>query len=92
MATLTASGVNFSDGTTINGTGTNTIGSYVIAHFDPNNVNSGPGYTTGGGNLSPCNVSNGYSGPTLPGSWRLQGRINTNGYGGDAVSLWVRYA
>jgi len=100
MATLTAAGVDFSDGSTINGTVLNSIGSYIFA-LPANGVNIGStlnyNQTTAGSNLRV--ISAGYDScsgyynlgglinPSLSGTWRnLGGAIA--GYG--AAFLWVR--
>lgn len=96
MATLTAAGVNFSDGTTINGSATNTIGSY--AFLSTNDGASGTyniGATKAGSQLRPSGVLaiGAYTydafrpaytyvqATTMAGTWRIQGAM----YSGDSV-------
>lgn len=78
MATLTAAGVNFSDGTTINGTTTNTIGSLIIA----GNPIEGTGSKYTGSTCAGSQLRTGYVGsnvyantinPSLTGTWRRLG-------------------
>ena len=56
MATLTASGVNFSDGSTINGTTANTIGSYAWLGVISTTYNSTWNSTRAGSQLWPAGV------------------------------------
>ena len=83
MATLTASGVNFSDGTTINGTTFNTIGSYAMCYVtsSSNNISQGSTWSAGTGvnRIQGYNMDNGASN-ILSGTWRYMG--NLGGYNG----------
>ena len=92
MAVLTASGVNFSDGSTINGTTAGVIGCY-IAGF----INTGGSFATYGSNYA--NVLT-WSQPfgtatTRSGTWRALGTITNVPYGCGSVAnpaLFVRVA
>jgi hypothetical protein len=90
MATLTGSGVYFSDGTTINGTETNSIGSYAfLAPNDSAQTTYGIGAIKAGSQLNPVGVEaigaltfNSYrplysytQGVTMTGTWRIQGSM-----------------
>lgn len=63
-ATLTSTGVNFSDGSTINGTVNNTIGSYsLLARTTNTTVTYNIGSTLAGSNLRPIGLTmSGYAG------------------------------
>lgn len=99
MATLTASGVDFSDGSTINGTVLNSIGSYIfgipaqynnIGTLTYNQTIAGSlirvianSYDTCDGYYHPAGSAN----PAMSGTWRNCGSANAV-YG--SAFLWVR--
>jgi len=99
MATLTAAGVNFSDGSTINGTVKNSVGYYIIAGTTALG-GSGlvqPNTTVAGSNLriGPIysNIINGSTNAGLSGTYRSCGLYTTAaGCCGQYSSqtLWVR--
>ncbi len=85
MATLTSSGVNFSDGTVMNGTSLNQIGSYILA-TPPSNTNLGSfsvNQTIAGSNLRTTTISydgcstyiysSFYTATGASGTWRVLG-------------------
>jgi hypothetical protein len=103
MATLTAAGVNFSDGTTINGTSNNNIGFYCWAAYSVNNSTLyGPGTTVAGSSLrmSPVSSSNipgngggynpGYSGTYRACSYTYGVYDSCAGINYRSQGLWVR--
>ena len=97
MATLTAAGVTYSDGTTTNSSGFNGVGSYCQGYVGGGgNLTSGGGYAAGGGVNQVQSYRTGSCGPTgnnnLSGSWRYMGGTGStfNTYWGGV--LFVRYA
>jgi hypothetical protein len=95
MATLTAAGVNCSDGTTINGTGNNSVGFYCFAAYGVNNGTLyGPGTTVPGSSLrmavnpsSSLATMDGYN-PSYSGTYRACSY--TNGLYDYERALYVR--
>ena len=81
-ATLTSSGVNFSDGSTINGTAVNTIGSYSwLGRIDNSGILS-IGNTLAGSSLRPAGVTlSGYGG------WGAFGGTGSLGASGQNVTM-----
>lgn len=103
MATLTTDGVNFSDGSTINGTTSNTIGSYFVGVLNAaayaNNTVVTAGTTVAGSNITLayryrkiCCAGALWEtqnfNPGLSGTWRLLGGSVFSTYG----QLFVRIA
>jgi hypothetical protein len=103
MATLTSSGVNFSDGTTINGTAFTSIGAVYAGHPASNVGTLTPGGTLAGSNLRSLQymwdscigyyVSNPNYNSSLSGTWTNKGAvINANGGFAVIAIVWVRTA
>lgn len=99
MATLTAAGVNFSDGSTINGTVKNSVGYYIIAGWAAPSGSYQPNTTTAGSNLrlGPIysNIVNASTSAGLSGTYRSCGFFTANydSCGGNQYAgqtLWVR--
>lgn len=103
-ATLTSTGVNFSDGSTINGTTPYAIGSYLFCTWSSStSYGSVPLGTSIPGSqlrnyyywaLAYCcgyYMSNSTSSVSASGTWKY---IGNTGYGGSigAINLWVRVA
>lgn len=104
-ATLTSSGVNFSDGSTINGTAVNTIGSYSWLGRTNNSGNVSIGGTLAGSQLRPAGAGmSGRSGwesgslygtaqyTTMAGTWRCMGFLQSSSSCSNesGATLWVR--
>ena len=99
MATLTASGVNFSDGSTINGTVRNTIGSFILAGAPFGATGVFNNNSVAGSNLRLStvlsNATPGTPNPSLSGTYRNCGyySVNTDPCSGGlycSTTLWVR--
>ena len=85
-ATLTSTGVNFSDGSTINGTVNNTIGSYALLGRVNNSGTVSIGGTLAGSSLRPIGLEMpGYSGWPTAGS---AGGLNGAGQGTTMSGTW----
>jgi hypothetical protein len=101
-ATLTSSGVNFSDGTTINGTGS-AIGSLTVGRPATNVGNQQYGSTVAGSNIRQYSFywdacvggytfNNSSYNPGLPGTWTSKGGMWTLYSSPQITSLYVRTA
>jgi hypothetical protein len=101
MATLTSTGVNFSDGTTINGTAKNTIGSIFFGYVSSNQGTMQPGANAAGSSFrcytfvwdscagSYSYVNSAYN-PSLTGTWQQRGSFSATTTGSSTTMLFVR--